>query len=95
MVSPACDASIGLTAYNSSKVTPCVTGTTRLLLRSTASSFSAMPSFSILLSSAGVTRTMPMREFRRPLSISRVIIEPRGMSSSLNHTVAPFAFNWR
>ncbi len=52
-------------------------------------SFSAMPSCSMLLSSAGVTRTIPMREFRSPLSISRISRVPRGTSLSLNQTDAP------
>src|SRR5581483_6871403 len=83
-----------LTSLRSSKVTPCKTGITRRLASNTASSFSAMPSSVMLLISAGVTSTIPTRELRSPLSISRIINEPRGRSSSLNHTEAPFVFRW-
>src|SRR4051812_7879740 len=90
--SPACEASMGLTSRRASKVVPCATGITRPVASSTDSSFSAMPSASMLLSSAGVTRTIPTREFLRPLSISRSICLPRATSFSLNQTVAPLDF---
>jgi hypothetical protein len=54
--------------------------------------FSAMPSASMLLSSAGVTRTIPTREFLRPLSSSRINCLPSGTSFSLKQTVAPLDF---
>ncbi len=43
----------------------------------------------MLLSSAGVTSTIPTREFLSPLSISRINCLPRGTSFSLNQTDAP------
>ena len=84
---------MGLTSRRASKVVPCATGITRPLASNTESSFSAMPSDSMLLSSAGVTKTIPTREFLRPLSISRMSCLPRGTSFSLNQTVAPFDFS--
>ena len=83
------EASRGLTSRRASKVVPWATGITRSVASRAESSFSAMPSCSMLLSRAGVTRTIPMRESRSLLSISRISRVPRGTSLSLNQTDAP------
>ena len=83
---------MGLTSSSASKVVWCSTGITRRLASKTESSFSAMPSVLDALRSAGVTKTIPTREFLRPLSISRMRSVPRATSFSLNQTVAPFDF---
>src|SRR5438105_15641855 len=60
----------------------------RSVASSAESSLSAIPSAARLLRSAGVTSTMPIREFANPLSISRSNDLPRPTSFSLNQTVA-------
>jgi hypothetical protein len=57
--------------------------------RSAESSLSAMPSPCRGRGSAGVTSTIPIRDFARPLSISRSNGVPRATSFSLNQTRTP------
>jgi hypothetical protein len=70
-------ASRGLTSRRASKVVPWAMGMTRSVASSAESSLSAILSAARLLRSAGVTSTMPIREFANPLSISRSNDLPR------------------
>src|SRR5436190_3617771 len=70
-------------------VVSCTTGTSRSRARSADSSLSAIPSPCRRRSSAGVTSTIPTRDFASPLSISRSNGEPRTTSFSLNETETP------
>jgi len=64
-------------------------GTSKSRAKSAESSLSAMPSPARRLSSAGVTSTIPTRDFASPLSMSRSNVEPRRTSFSLNQTETP------
>src|SRR5579863_2547775 len=64
-------------------------GTSRSRARSADSSLSAMPSPRRRRSSAGVTSTIPTRDFASPLSISRNNGAPSRTSFSLNQTETP------
>lgn len=57
--------------------------------RSAQSSLSAMPSAGRRCSSAGVTSTIPTRDFAKPLSMARSNGVPRPTSFSLNQTETP------
>ena len=86
---PLREPSRGLTSRRASYVVPCTMGTSRSRARSAESSLSAMPSPWRRRSSAGVTSTIPTREFANPLSISRSNGVPRPTSFSLNQTETP------
>jgi len=86
---PLREASRGLTSRRASYVVPCTTGTSRSPARSAESSLSAMPSAGRHRSKAGVTSTIPTREFANPLSIARSNGTPRPTSFSLNQTLTP------
>ena len=79
----------GLTSRRASYVVSCTIGTSRSPARSAESSLSAMPSPGRRRSSAGVTSTIPTREFAKPLSMARSNGTPRPTSFSLNQTVTP------
>lgn len=64
-------------------------GTRRSRAKRADSSLSAMPSPSKRFNNAGVTRTIPTRDFASPLSISRSKGDPSGTSFSLNQTETP------
>ncbi len=68
-------------------------GMTRSAASNAESSLSAILSGSRLLSSAGVTSTLPSREFFSPRSISRSNDLPSPTSSSLNQTVVSRDFS--
>ena len=89
VVNPDRAASRGLASRRASNVVPWAMGITRSVARRAESSLSATPWVARLLSSAGVTSTMPIREVAKPLSISRRSDLPRPTSFSLNQTVAP------
>ena len=76
------EASRGPSSRRASKVVQWATGITRSVESVAESSFSATLSCSMLLSRAGLTRTIPMREFPSPLSISRLSRVPRGTTFS-------------
>ena len=63
--------------------------TSRSRARSAESSLSAMPSAGRRRSRAGVTSTIPTREFAKPLSMARSKGTPRPTSFSLNQTETP------
>lgn len=101
---PVRDASRGLTSQSFSYVVSCTTGTSRSRRRRAESSLSAMPSAGSRRSRAGVTSTIPTREFAKPLSMARSKGTPRPTSFSLNQTETPrdssrscscFAAVWR
>src|SRR5260370_4989784 len=74
---PLREPSRGLTSRRASYVVSCTMGTSRSRARSVESSLSAMPSPRRRRSSAGVTSTIPTRDFASPLSISRSNDVPR------------------
>src|SRR5438034_6577909 len=86
---PLREPSRGLTSRRASYVVSCTTGTSRSRARSADTSLSAIPSPCRRRSSAGVTSTIPTRDFASPLSISRSNGEPRTTSFSLNQTETP------
>lgn len=88
---PLREASRGLTLRRASYVVSCTTGTSWSVAKRADSSLSAMLLLSALRrsSSAGVTNTIPTRDFARPLSISRSKFVPSGTSVSLNQTRTP------
>ncbi len=86
---PLREPSKGLTSRRSSYVVLCTMGTSKSRAKSAESSLSAMPSPARRFSSAGVTSTIPIRDFASPLSISRSKDEPRRTSFSLNQTETP------
>ena len=88
---PVLDASNGLTLRSASYVVLCTIGTSRLPARRAESSLSATLSLGRRSSRAGVTRTRPMREAAKPLSMARIIGTPRPRSFSLNQTLTPAA----
>ena len=88
---PLREASMGLTSRSAVYVVPCTIGTSRLPCKSVESSLSATLSFGRRASKAGVTRTSPIFEAARPLSIARIIGTPRPRSFSLNQTLTPAA----
>jgi len=79
----------GLISRRASYVVSCTMGTSWSRARSADSSLSAMPSPCRRRSSAGVTSTIPIRDFARLLSISRSNGVPRATSFSLNQTRTP------
>src|SRR5258708_22202074 len=86
---PLREPSKGLTSRRASYVVSCTIGTSRSRASSAESSLSAMPSPRRRRSSAGVTSTIPTRDFASPLSISRSNGVPRATSFSLNQTEIP------
>ncbi len=86
---PLREPSRGLTSRRASYVVSCTMGTSRSRARSAESSLSAMPSVGRRRSSAGVTSTIPIREFAKPLSMARSNGTPRPTSFSLNQTETP------
>jgi len=86
---PLREPSRGLTSRRASYVVLCTMGTSWSRARSADSSLSAMPSPWRRRSSAGVTSTIPTRDFASPLSISRSNGVPRATSFSLNQTETP------
>ena len=86
---PLREASRGLTSRRASYVVPCTMGTSWSRAKSADSSLSAILSPLRRVSSAGVTSTIPTRDFASPLSISRSNGVPRATSFSLNQTETP------
>ena len=79
----------GLISRRASYVVSCTTGTSRSRAKSAESSLSAIPSAGRRRSNAGVTNTIPTREFAKPLSMARSSGTPRPTSFSLNQTETP------
>lgn len=83
---PVREASNGLSSRRASYVVSCTTGMSCSRARSSDSSLSAIPSPAMRVRNAGVTNTIPTRDFARPLSIARSSGVPSLTSFSLNHT---------
>ena len=79
----------GLTSRRASYVVLWTMGTSWSRAKSAESSLSAIPAPWTRSKNAGVTRTIPTREFANPLSISRSSGVPRITSFSLNQMVTP------
>ena len=86
---PLLEASKGLTSRRASYVVLCTMGMSRSPARSAESSLSAIPSVGRRRSNAGVTSTIPIREFAKPLSMARSNGTPSPTSFSLNQTLTP------
>lgn len=89
VLNPLREPSNGLTSRKSSKVVLCTIGTSKSRANRAESSLSATPSPLIRSRNEGVTNTIPIRDFTKPLSISRSNDEPKGTYFSLNQTVTP------
>lgn len=88
---PLLDPSNGRTSRSFSYVVTCIIGTSKSRAKSAESSFSAIPAHARRFRKAGVTSTIPTRDFASPLSISRSKGEPSRTSFSLNQTETPRA----